>query len=121
MAAYLYDAGLFLLGGVFAWVGIEHFLRFETIAAQLAEQDFPAPRLLLTAGSIVEIIAGVCLAAGLAVPYAAAALIAFTIAANMLVLTFWRYSGPQRLGLRSAFIVNFAVVGGLLAVAAQTH
>jgi putative oxidoreductase len=33
------------------------------------------------------------------------------------LLDFWRYSGLERRGLRSAFITNIAIVGGLLLVA----
>jgi putative oxidoreductase len=55
-----------------------------------------------------------CLILGIGRPYAAAALIAFTIAASVTMLDFWRYSGVERLSLRSAFITNIAIVGGLL-------
>ena len=30
------------------------------------------------------------------------------------MLDFWRYSGVERLSLRSAFITNIAIIGGLL-------
>ena len=44
-------------------------------------------------------------------------LIAFTIAASLMMLDFWRYSGVERLTLRSAFIANIAIIGGLLLAA----
>jgi putative oxidoreductase len=34
-----------------------------------------------------------------------------------MLLNFWRYSGAERNSLRSGFIVNIAVIGGLLVVA----
>jgi len=40
--------------------------------------------------------------------------IASTIAASVMMLDFWRYSGVERLSLRSAFITNIAIIGGLL-------
>ncbi|MET2830817.1 DoxX family protein [Mesorhizobium shangrilense] len=122
MIALVHTLGFVLLGGVFVWAGTEHFLKFRTIAAQLAERRFPAPSLLLAAGSIVEIVAGFCMATGIVRPYAALALIAFTVATCLTVLNFWRYSGPERQGLRSAFTINIAVVGGLiLAATADLH
>lgn len=63
--------------------------------------------------------AGLCLVAGFARPYAALALIAFTAAASLLALNFWAYSGPERQAMRSGFIINIAVIGGL-ALAATT-
>ncbi|WP_246675456.1 DoxX family protein [Mesorhizobium sp. B2-3-4] len=112
--------GFVLLGGVFVWAGAGHFLKFRTIAAQLAERHFPFPAVLLAAGSSVEIIAGLCLATGMGRPYASLALVVFTIAASVMMLDFWRYSGPERQGLRSAFTINIAVIGGLL-LAANPH
>lgn len=109
--------GFLLLGGVFAWEGIVHLLDYKSLTAFLAERKFPAPSVLLPAGLAVQIIAGLCLAFGIARPYAAAALIVFTITANLTLLNFWRYSGPERTSLRSGFIINIAVIGGLLIAA----
>ncbi|TKT76256.1 DoxX family protein [Aquamicrobium sp. LC103] len=117
MISFLYEVGMVLLGGVFIWAGTEHFLNFKAMAGQLAEQHFPAPGFLLAAGSVVEIVAGLCLASGIARPYAAAALVAFTIAASVMALDFWRHSGPERQAMRSAFMINIAVVGGLITAA----
>ncbi|WP_163272932.1 DoxX family membrane protein [Chelativorans alearense] len=117
MTAFLHHLGLVLLGGVFFWVGVEHFLRFRVIAASLAERGFPAPRPLLAAGSVLEIVAGFCLATGIGAAYAAAALAVFTIAATAMALNFWRYTGDERAALRSGFTINVAVLGGLIVAA----
>lgn len=114
MPFFIQHLGFILLGGVFVWAGLEHFLRFRAVTGQLGEHGFPAPVPLLAAGSTLEVTAGLCLVLGFYRPYAAIALIVFTIAASVLALNFWRYSGTQREGLRSIFIVNVAVVGGLL-------
>lgn len=106
--------GLAVLGGVFVWAGTEHFLKFGAVAAQLDERRFPAPKPMLAAGSALEIVAGLALATGIARPYAAAALIVFTLAASVLALDFWRYSGAERQNIRNAFTINIAVVGGLI-------
>ncbi|MDH6233027.1 putative oxidoreductase [Mesorhizobium soli] len=119
MIPFIHNAGMVLLGGVFVWAGAEHFLKFREVVKQLVARQFPAAAVLLAAGSAVEVTAGLCLAADVARPYAALALIVFTIAASLMALNFWRYSGPERQGLRSAFTINIAVVGGLI-IAAST-
>ena len=111
--------GLMMLGGIFAWAGLDHFLKFEPLAASLAERGFPATRPLLAAGSLLELIAGAALALGIAVPMAAASLAVFTVLANLMVLQFWRYSGAQRDAMRNAFKVNIALIGGLIVIFAN--
>ena len=80
----------------------------------LASRNFPAPALMLAVGSALEIVAGLMLALGLAVPFAAGALIVFTLATNVMLLRFWACEEPERQVLRNAFLINLAVVGGLL-------
>ena len=109
--------GALLIGGVFVWAGIEHFVKFRAMTEYLTARQFPAPVVLLAAGSALEIVAGSLLAMGIAMPFAAAALVVFTLAANMLLLRFWACEGLERQTLRSAFLVNFAVIGGLLLAA----
>lgn len=119
MEASLHQIGLILLGGVFGWAGADHFLRFGQVAAMLKERGLPAPRAMLAAGSLVEIVAGLCLAARFQTIWAAAALILFTIAASVILLDFWRHDGVARQGPRSAFVINVAVIGGLMIAAAS--
>ena len=106
--------GALLIGGVFVFAGIEHFLRFEAMRDYLAAQKFPAPALMLAAGSAVEIVAGTLLAVGVARLFAAVALVLFTLATNLMLLRFWASAEPERQVLRNAFLINIAVVGGLL-------
>ncbi|MBZ9761153.1 DoxX family protein [Mesorhizobium sp. CA8] len=106
--------GALLIGGVFVFAGIEHFLEFGAMRGYLAAQKFPAPALMLAAGSAVEIIVGFLLAIGMARPFAAGALILFTLATNLMLLRFWASEEPERQVLRNAFLINIAVIGGLL-------
>ncbi|MGX5800414.1 DoxX family protein [Bradyrhizobium sp. Arg314] len=106
--------GALLIGGVFVFAGIEHFLKFGTMRDYLAAGKFPAPALMLAAGSTVEIIAGFLLAVGIARPFTAGALIIFTLATNLMLLRFWASEEPERQVLRNAFLINIAVIGGLL-------
>ena len=106
--------GALLIGGVFVFAGIEHFVKFGVMRDYLAAQKFPAPALMLAAGSTVEIIAGSLLAIGAARPFAAVALVIFTLATNLMLLSFWASEEPERQVLRNAFLINIAVIGGLL-------
>ncbi|MDX8513724.1 DoxX family protein [Mesorhizobium captivum] len=106
--------GALLIGGVFVFAGIEHFLKFKAMRDYLASRKFPAPTLMLAAGSALEIVAGLMLSLGIAVPFAAGALIVFTLATNVMLLRFWASEEPERQVLRNAFLINLAVVGGLL-------
>jgi putative oxidoreductase len=117
MVELLHELGHVLMGGVFLWVGIGHFLKFGAVTSQLKESGFPAPGPMLAAGSTLEIVAGFCLAIGLARTYAALALLAFTVAASMLALNFWRYDGATRQTMKSGFLINIAVAGGLMLAA----
>jgi len=78
--------GALLIGGVFVFAGIEHFLKFAAMRDYLAARKFPAPAFMLATGSAVEIIAGFLLAVGTARPFAAGALAAFTLATNVMLL-----------------------------------
>ncbi|UCI06594.1 DoxX family protein [Mesorhizobium sp. B1-1-8] len=111
--------GALLIGGVFVFAGIEHFVRFKAMCDYLASRKFPAPRLVLAAGSAIEIIAGAMLALGIAMAFAAGALVVFTLATNLMLLRFWASEEPERQVLRNAFLINFAVVGGLLLAGAS--
>ncbi|MBZ9836578.1 DoxX family protein [Mesorhizobium sp. CA3] len=103
--------GALLIGGVFVFAGIEHFLKFGAMRDYLAAQKFPAPALMLAVGSTVEVAAGFLLAVGITQPFAAGAL---TLATNVMLLRFWAVEEPARQVLRNAFLINIAVIGGLL-------
>jgi putative oxidoreductase len=115
----LHYLGLVLLCSTFFWAGIVHFFKFREVAATMREHGLPAPGLLLAAGSVLEIAAGALLALSIAVPYAAAALALFTIAATVTMLDFWRYEGSERDTLRNGFAINVAVLGGLVVAGAS--
>jgi putative oxidoreductase len=112
----LQTLGYVLLGGIFVWAGIEHFLKFKAVSEGMTARGLPAAPLLLAAGSVVEFAAGLCLVLGFYRPIAAAVLAAFTVAATLMV-DFWRSEGPEREALRSIFTLNMAVIGGLLLAA----
>jgi putative oxidoreductase len=106
--------GYLLMGGVFAFAGVDHAFRFRHVRAMLAQRGWPAPGALLAAASAVELVAGIGLAFGCARAWSALALAGFTVVASVLLLDFWRGVGPERETMRSGFTVNVGLVGGLL-------
>ena len=106
--------GYLLMGGLFAFSGIDHTFRFATVRSMLAGRGWPMPGALLAAASVFEFAAGLGLALGVARAWAALGLAAFTVAASLMLLDFWRFEGPEREGMRSGFLVNVGLVGGLL-------
>jgi putative oxidoreductase len=113
----LQTLGYVLLGGIFVWAGIEHFLKFKAVSEGMTARGLPAAPLLLAAGSVVEFAAGLCLVLGFYRSIAAAVLAAFTVSATLMLVDFWRSEGPEREALRSIFTLNMAVIGGLLLAA----
>ena len=106
--------GHLLLGGLFVFAGVDHFLRFEAVSKMLAERGWASPGPILAAASAFQIVAGLGLALGPLRPWCALGLAAFTIAASLTLLDFWRFQGPPRDGSRSVFVVNVGLLGGLI-------
>lgn len=114
------SVGYLLMGGLFVFGGIDHALRFGAVRAMLAKRGWPMPTFFLAAASVLEFVAGLGLVLGIARPWSALALAAFTVVASVLLLDFWRFSGPEREGMRSGFLVNVGLLGGLLLAFAVT-
>ena len=112
--------GRFVLGAFFAYGGFTHFLALDPITQAMADRGVPWPRLVLIAGSLFQIVFGLLLAFGIAVPVSAIALIAFTVVASLMLVDFWNKQEPARMALRNVFLSNLAIIGGLLIAAGTT-
>jgi len=105
--------GQLLLGSLFVYGGINHFFIGPKIIPAMAARGVPFPHLTLYAGSIFQAICGACLMLALG-------LVAFTIAASVMLVNFWDLpQGETREMLKGVFASNAAIVGGLLLAAAQ--
>lgn len=119
LSSFLLIAGRVLLGGLFVYAGVSHFFLIPPLTQAIAARGVPAPRLVLIAGSIFQIVMGGPLMLGMFVPIAVPGLIAFTVAASFMLVNFWDRTGPERALLRSIFLTNFGIIGGLLIAAAH--
>jgi putative oxidoreductase len=90
------------------------------ITHALAARGIPAARLVLVAGSVFQIVAGIALIAGIQTLWAAVGLIVFTLIASVMLVNFWSMEGPARAGAIGTWKSNLALIGGLLITAAHS-
>ncbi|WP_167758564.1 DoxX family protein [Zemynaea arenosa] len=114
----LQNLGLLCLALMFVRAGVVHFMHFGAVAGMLRARRWPAPALLLAAGSLVQIVAGIGLLFAPTRAVSAGLLIGFTAAASITLLDFWHLTGRERTQPENAFFSNIAVCGGLLLAAA---
>ncbi len=117
-ADLLIAAGRVLLAGVFVVGGIRHFGALPPITEALRARGVPFPRAALIGASLFQIGAGLLLAAGLFVFWAAIGLIGFTLVAGYLLVNFWNQQGEARAASINIWMSNLALIGGLLVAAA---
>jgi putative oxidoreductase len=115
----LLTLGRILLGGLFVFGGVHHFFILDPLTEAIRKRGVPMPRLVLLAGSIFQLVAGLLLMLGLFVTPAAFGLVAFTLVASVMMCNFWNMSGAQRDAMRNVWLSNLAIIGGLLIAASQ--
>jgi len=117
IAEVMLIVGRVLIGGVFIYGGIEHFLALKPLTGMMRQRGVPLPLTVLVVGSLFQIALGLALIAAVLVPWASLGLVVFTIAATIMFLNFWDMEGATRVGAKNTFVVNVALVGGLLVLA----
>jgi putative oxidoreductase len=110
--------GRVLIGGVFVWGGIDHFLHFQSPLAIMRARGVPYSEAVLVIGSIWEIALGAIVIAGLWLVPATLGLVVFTALATFIMHNLWHYSGKERVEHTHVVLGNTMVVGGLLVLAA---
>lgn len=119
--AILLFIGRLLLGGLFVVGGIRHLFDLPAITQAIAARGIPAANLALLSGTAFQIVAGLALIFDFYPTWAAAlGLVAFTVAASVLLLNFWSMEGPAHDNARNAWESNLAIIGGLLVTAAHS-
>jgi putative oxidoreductase len=112
--------GRLLLGGLFVVGGIRHLFDLPAITQAIAARGIPAAKLALLSGTAFQIVAGLALIFDFYPTWAALGLVAFTVAASVLLLNFWSMEGPARYNALNAWLSNLAIIGGLLITAAHS-
>lgn len=118
IALAMVEFGRICLGGLFVVAGTRHFFEQDGLTAAMRAAGVPLPRITLLAGSAFQIVAGALLMADLFTVAAASGLVAFTIAATLIFLRYWRMpSGAERERALNGLLSNIGVIGGLLIAA----
>jgi len=112
-------AGRILLGGVFVVAGLRHLMIVPVLADAVAARGVPFPRIVLLAGTVFQIGAGLALVLGVFISWAALGLVLFTMVASVLLVNFWDKEGEERIALTNAFQTNIGLIGGLMIAATQ--
>ncbi len=99
--------------------GISKLTGFSGTVGYIASVGLPLPAVGAALALLVEIIGSVALVAGFGTRIAAVLLAVFTLAASIFFHAFWAVPADQAMVTQLLFFKNIAVVGGLLAIAAN--
>jgi putative oxidoreductase len=113
LAARLLMVALFLPAGIGKLIG------FAGTVGYISSVGLPLPTMAAAMALIVEIVGSLALLAGLGTRIAALVLAAFTLVASFFFHAYWAVPADQAFVTQLLFFKNIAVVGGLLAIAAN--
>jgi len=113
LAARVLFAVLFLPAGIGKLTG------FAGTVGYISSAGLPLPAVGAALALIVEIVGSLALLAGFGTRIAALALAAFTLVASFFFHAYWAVPADQAFVTQLLFFKNIAVVGGLLALAAN--
>ncbi|MDD2744553.1 MAG: DoxX family protein [Rhodocyclaceae bacterium] len=112
-------AARLLMVALFLPAGIGKLTGFAGTVGYISSVGLPFPTLAAAVAAIVEIVGSLALLAGFGTRIAAAVLAAFTLVASFFFHNYWGVPADQAFMQQLLFFKNIAVVGGLLAIAAN--
>ena len=112
-------ASRILFAALFLPAGISKLTGFAGTVGYISSVGLPLPTLGAALALTVEIVGSLALLAGFGTRMAALVLAAFTLAASFFFHAFWAVPADQAFVTQLLFFKNIAVVGGLLALAAN--
>ena len=104
---------------MFLPAGISKLSGFSGTVGYIASAGLPLPALGAAVALAVEILGSLALLAGLGTRIAAVVLAAFTLVASVFFHAYWAVPADQAYVTQLLFFKNIAIVGGLLALAAN--
>lgn len=111
-------AGRLLLASLFLPAGIGKLTGFAGTVGYITSVGMPMPEVAAAIALTVEILGGLALIAGFGTRIAALVLAVFTLVASFYFHNYWAVQADQQFVAQLLFNKNFAVVGGLLTLAA---
>jgi putative oxidoreductase len=107
-----------LMALVFLVSCIEKTIKFEDALDEYAKVRVPFVKFTVIGVNVFHLVASICLIAGWLVMEMSVALALFTFLATIRVHDFWNMEGEEQVIRSRIALANFAVVGGLLLLAA---
>jgi putative oxidoreductase len=107
-----------LLSLPFLYSGIDKVYRWTAAQREVAASGLPWPTLLHILTVLVQLGAGLSVLIGLEARAGALLLCLFLVPVTLLYHPFWKRSGPDFVAEADHFLLNCAVVGGLLMIVA---
>lgn len=107
-----------LIAALFLVAGIGKVMGYAGTVGYMGKIGFPAPELMTMLAIAIEIGGGILLIVGWKTRWAAWALVIFVLIATFAAHRFWDVDAAQMAMQRTHFLKNFAIIGGLLMLAA---
>jgi len=107
-----------LMALVFLVSCIEKTVKFQDAVDEYAKVRVPFVKFTVIGVNVFHLVASICLIAGWLVMEMSVALALFTFLATIRVHDFWNMEGEEQVIRSRIALANFAVVGGLLLLAA---
>lgn len=111
-----------LVGGVLAFMGLNHFLDADAMTGYAEAKGLPAPRLAVLGSGGTLLFGGLSIATGIVPVLGAGALALFLAVATPTMHDFWSFDDPEQVQAEMTnFLKNVALLGaslGFLALAA---
>ena len=111
--------GRILLAALFLPAGIAKITGFAGTVGYISSVGLPLPTVGAALALVVEIVGSLALLTGFGTRIAALVLGAFTLVASFFFHAYWAVPADQAFVVQLLFFKNVAVVGGLLALAAN--
>ena len=116
--AFLLFVARVLIGVLFIVSGIGKIDGYQGTVELAAAADVPMPEIAVALAALAEIALPLLLIVGWQMRWAAIALIVLVLATNGFFHRFWEMEGEGRILNKMMLFKNFAIVGGLVALAA---
>ena len=110
--------GRILIAALFLSAGIGKAMGFAGTAGYMAKVGFPAPEAFAALAIAIEVGGSLLLILGWKTRWVAWGLAIFVVVATFAAHRFWEFDVSQAMNQRNHFLKNFAIVGGLLLLAA---
>lgn len=112
-------AGRMLLGGVLAFMGLNHFVQADQLAGYAEAKGVPAPRLGVYLSGVMLVFGGLSLVLGVYPVVGAALLVVFLVVTTPTIHDFWAAADPEtQQSEMTAFLKNAGLTGAALVVLA---